>query len=147
MEIEEYQNIVENIDKVLAKRCYAAFIDYLIFFTYFYAYAYYFGEVYGPLSFQINGFGNLFMILCIWFLIFPFMEGNFGYTLGKGLFDLKVVYEDKEEFHWLCSLKRHLLDVVDFPFFGLIGILMIRFGPDHKRVGDYWGKTTVALVK
>ena len=130
-------------DKLLAFRCYAAFLDYFVFFSLFYGYLYLFGEVRSNGQLEVHGIHHLFIIFILWVILFPYMESMFGYTLGKGLFDLKVVYEDKKEFPFLCSLKRHILDIVDFPFCGAIGIILIKFAPDHKRVGDCWGKTTV----
>ena len=145
MEYEEYVKQNESIDRVLMRRCYAALIDYIIFYALFFAYAYLFGEVYSYNSFVVNGFGNLFMVFCIWLFIFPFMESVIGFTLGKGFFDLKVVYQDKKDFHFVSSLKRHLLDTIDFLFVGAIAIALVKFTAEHRRLGDLWGNTTVVI--
>jgi len=145
MENQTNKDDYQKNDKLLAFRCYAALLDYIVYFTLFYGYLYLFGHVESGGRLEVNGIGHLFILFSIWMIVFPYMESKFGYTLGKGLFDLKVVYEDKKEYPFMCSLKRHVLDIIDFPFFGAIGILLIKFGPEHKRVGDYWGKTTVVF--
>jgi hypothetical protein len=34
------------------------------------------------------------------------------------------------------AFKRHLLDPVDFAFFGLVAIILVKTRDDHKRLGD-----------
>jgi len=81
----------------------------------------------------------------LWFIYFPVVEGIFGYTLFKGLFDLKVVPDRRRDSHFAVSLKRHLLDPVDFAFFGLVGIILVKSRDDHKRLGDMVAYSHVAL--
>jgi uncharacterized RDD family membrane protein YckC len=143
VEYQEYVEQTESIDKLLARRCYAAIVDYALFFAVFYIDLRLFGEYQPDGSLMVHGSGHLFAMLCVWMLFFPSMESKFGFTLGKGLFDLKVEYQDKKAFRFPSSLKRHLLDIIDFQFFGLIAILMVKFTHEHKRMGDRWGDTTV----
>jgi uncharacterized RDD family membrane protein YckC len=79
----------------------------------------------------------------IWLIYFPFIESRLGYTLGKGLFDIKVVRERKSDSPFFVSLKRHLLDPVDFFFFGFVAVLLVKFTMKHKRLGEFWAHSLV----
>jgi predicted RNA-binding Zn-ribbon protein involved in translation (DUF1610 family) len=41
------------------------------------------------------------------------------------------------------AFKRHLLDFLDYSFFGLVAVVTIKNTPDHQRIGDLWAKTIV----
>jgi uncharacterized RDD family membrane protein YckC len=148
MDYQEYLDKYVSYDRILARRCWAALIDYVVYFLLLILYAYFFGDVQewgfkdnGGFSFRVNP--GFFPTVILWFLYFPAIESIFGYTLGKGALDLKVIFQDKKEFPFVVSLKRHLLDPIDFAFFGLVGILFIKFSEEHKRLGDFWAKSLV----
>ena len=148
MDYQEYLDKYVSYDRILARRIWAAMIDYLVYFLLLILYSYFFGEVQewgfkenGGFAFKVNP-GFLPTIL-LWFLYFPIVESLLGYTLGKGILDLRVVPKDRNDFSFIISLKRHLLDPIDFAFFGLVGILLIKFSKEHKRLGDFWAKSLV----
>ena len=150
MDFQEYLEKYVSYDRILARRCWAAVIDYLVYFIILMLYGYFFGDVQdwgfkesGGFAFRVNP--GFFPTIILWFLYFPTVESILGYTFGKGLFDLKVIPEDKKEFLFVVSFKRHLLDPIDFAFFGLIGILFVKFGKEHKRIGDHFAKSLVIL--
>lgn len=150
MDYQEYLDTYVAYDKILAKRCWAAILDYLFYFIILMLYGYFLGEVHewgfkeeGGFAFNVDA--GFFATVFIWFLYFPVIESSLGYTLGKGLLDLKVVPEDKKEFPFIVSLKRHLLDPIDFAFFGIVAVLLVKYNKRHKRLGDYWAKSNVIV--
>ena len=48
---------------------------------------------------------------------------------------------------FLESFKRHLLDPIDFCFFGIVAIITIKNTVKNQRVGDLWAKTIVVSSK
>ena len=150
MEYQDYLDKYVSYDKILVKRCWAAIIDYLVFYIIVILYGYFFGTInewyYNPpFDFTFNVDTGLGTII-IWFLYFPIIEAMLGYTIGKGLFDLKVVQENKKDFLFSVTLRRHLLDFIDlFLFFGLVGIIMVKYTEEHKRIGDYFANSRVVL--
>jgi uncharacterized RDD family membrane protein YckC len=71
-------------------------------------------------------------------------EWLFSVTLGKLLFDLRVVRLDGKKITLSQSIKRNLLRLIDaFPFY-LVGFLTAKLTPLHQRLGDLWAKTLVA---
>ncbi len=142
MNYQEYLEQTQSIDKVLSRRCYAAFIDYFIFLVVFHSYANIWGMVLPNGIPKIQGSIHYLAVFIIWVFIFPFMEMKFGFTLGKSLFHLKVVYNRNNRF--ISSLLRHCSDLIDlFLFFGIVAIVMVKYTAQHKRIGDYLGNTTV----
>ena len=149
MNYKTYYKKYLSLDPTLARRCWAALLDYFAFCAAFMIYTY--GtrnlvEIFmglQSLNFQINA--SPFILILLWVIYFPAAESMFDATLGKAAFNLKVVYEARTSFHFVSSLKRHILDVIDFPFFGLVGILTAKLSKEHKRVGDFLGHTTVII--
>jgi len=151
MDYQEYLDQYIAYDPILARRCFAAAIDYFIYFIIYILYTYFFGEMKqwgienGVFSYRFNiGF---FSLIIIWFLYFPFIESIYGYTLGKGLFDLKVVKENSEDSNFYVSFIRHLPDFLDFFLFGLIAVILVKYTKKHKRIGDLLADTIVVLDK
>jgi uncharacterized RDD family membrane protein YckC len=91
--------------------------------------------------------GYIYFAVFLWLLYFPLMEFIFGMTLGKWLFDIKVINKDGSDTLLNQTLKRHLLDIVDFSFFGLTAILIIKFTHQPQRLGDMWAGTLVIKQK
>ena len=87
----------------------------------------------------------LFAGWCCWF---PVLEAVFGFTLGKGLFDLRVVTPHGLRADIVQCFQRRLLDPVDFvcclPIPGLLAVLLT---PSGQRLGDLWAKTVVVYEK
>lgn len=148
MENPEYIDKYNSYDRILARRGWAAIIDYLVFSIIILLYGYFFGEIQewgfkenGGFALRVNP--GFFTTIILWVLYFPTIESIFGYTLGKGALDLKVVCQDRKDFPFVVSLKRLLLDPIDFAFFGLVGAITIRTSKEHKRLGDFWAKSVV----
>lgn len=80
--------------------------------------------------------------LFAYFMYYAVMESRLGYTLGKGLFNLEVVDEHDRTPTFEQTLKRHLLDVIEFQFFGLPAFVAVRL-TGGARLGDLWARTRV----
>lgn len=148
MDSQKYIDKNSSYDRILARRGWAAIIDYLVFFIIIILYGYVLGDIQewgfnenGSFAFRVNP--GFFPTVILWIIYFPTIESIFGYTLGKGALDLKVICQDRKDFPFVVSLKRHLLDPIDFAFFGLVGAMIIRTSMEHKRLGDFWAKSLV----
>ena len=147
MNTEEHINTHAAYGPILLCRCFAATLDYVVFVMLCVAYSRFFGGT-GELG---VGDGGIHMSMhsgpvpyaAIWTLYFPTIESMLGYTLGKNLFRLRVARENTTGQAYFDYLKRHLVDPFDFFLFGLIAILLVAFTREHKRIGDYWGRTRV----
>ena len=83
------------------------------------------------------------LTVLLWVLYMPVCEASFGRTLGKGLFDLKVIKVDGSPLTFIDTLKRHVLDSIELNGNVLVGILVLRFSSTGQRLGDMWGRTRV----
>ena len=143
MDYEEYV----RYEPLLARRASAAMLDYVLYFAMCFGYLHLAGEETSPGVYEANGPHHMLLLWLLWFLYFPVMEGVFGYTLCKGLFDLKLVPERKKDSRFAVAFKRHLLDCVDFAFFGAVGVILVKTRDDHKRLGDMVAYSKIVLDK
>jgi uncharacterized RDD family membrane protein YckC len=134
-------------EPILARRVIAAFLDYALFFGIVFVYMIFFGSPNEEGALEVKGFRHIFALFAIWALYFPVIEGTFGFTAFKGLLDLRVVKERRKEFGVAVSFRRHLLDFIDFFFFGIVAILLVKVTDDHKRLGDRFAHSHVILDK
>ena len=129
----------------LVRRALAFVVDYGIFLAANYQYGKYFGEPhpFNPDLYRIP-VSHAFVLFAAWCAWFPIMEAVFGFTLGKGLFDLKVVTSRGLKADALQVIQRRLLDPIDFACCMFVpGILTVILTPYGQRLGDLWGKTIV----
>lgn len=91
------------------------------------------------LRFRLAGITAVVMLL-IWFLQFPLMEGTTGQTVGKKLFGLRVEKKDLSPMSVGASFLRQILMAVDFFFIGLIAASTNK---DKQRLGGLAAKTIV----
>jgi uncharacterized RDD family membrane protein YckC len=84
----------------------------------------------------------LFAIQWGYFFLFEWLSG--GKTPGKMIIGIRVVKEDGGKASILSILIRNLLRIIDMlPFYYLIGMLMVFFHKNHKRLGDLVAGTIV----
>lgn len=132
----------------LRKRIFAGLIDYLLLFGMAIVMFIYFGEQTSN-GYELKGF-PAFITSLIWGAYLIGFELKFGGTLGNLVFDLQVVSIRDNTTTSLTfgqSFKRHLLDILDLWFFGLLGILLIKNTKYNQRLGDIWAKTIVLDTK
>lgn len=128
----------------LRKRIFAGLIDYSLMFGMSVVMFIYFGEETST-GYKLEGFPALTTSL-IWCFYMIGFELKFGGTLGNLVFDLQVVSIRDNSTSSLTfgqSFKRHLVDLLDIWFFGLLGILLIKNTKYNQRLGDLWAKTIV----
>ena len=128
----------------LGKRITAGIVDYLIIFAYFGLMLYLFGQPNENKELSVDGLPG-FSIMIFWFLMTIGMEQLIGATIGNKLQDLKPISKlnPDTKISFSQSLKRHLLALIDFQIFGLIGILTIKKTERNQRLGDLWADTIV----
>jgi len=85
-------------------------------------------------------------IIVVWFIYFPIIESLRGQTLGKLILGLQVVTKSGNQISFGQAFKRHLVDMIDFFFFGIVAFIAIKNTPDHQRLGDLLAKTIVIDV-
>ena len=132
--------------KILIKRILATTLDYVIFFTISFYYLIYFGEKQIDDSYSDSGF-KVLPILIFWILYFIVLESILKATLGHYLLNLKVIQIDNKEIEIKHSFKRHILDFVDFSFFGLPAYFNIKNSEKGQRIGDLFARTTIIESK
>lgn len=134
----------------IKRRFLAALIDYGIIFIVDFLIIFAFGK---PLNddagtYKLTGFPALIPIL-LWGVMTIGLEYFLGSTLGNGIVGLKPIPQNGtiSKISFNQSLKRHLLDIIDLFFFGLVAYLVIKSNPKHQRLGDIWAKTIVVDSK
>ena len=131
----------------IGKRFVAGLIDYGIINTICFLIIMTFGTPDSEENYHLDGWPVLILIL-IWAFWTIGLEQFFGATLGNSIMNLKAIsskgYKTKLTFEQ--SLKRHLLDIIDMFFFGLIAYLIITKTEKNQRLGDLWAETIVVNV-
>ena len=129
----------------IPRRGIAVFIDYFLFSFFYALFLIKFGEtetVNGRLEYYLD-WPIKAVPFVVWVLTFPVLESFEGKTVGKRIMKLQVVRLDGGTFTLLDSLKRRLLDWIDFAFLGLPSIISSQNSPTRQRFGDRFAKTTV----
>jgi uncharacterized RDD family membrane protein YckC len=130
--------------KIALKRFAAALVDYGVFVLFLFAYVMTLGERQEDGTYAVHGFRHIITIAIVWLIYFPFLESNLGYTLGKGLFGLKVIGPTGKMPTFSQSFRRHIVDFFDFMFFTTIAFISIGDSPEGvRRIGDRWANTNV----
>ena len=132
--------------KILRKRIFAFLLDYLIYFTFCLFYLIYFGDKNDEDAYSVSGFKAM-SIFVFWIIYFIIIESILKATLGHYLLNLKVIQIDNKEIDIKHSFKRHVLDFVDFSFFGLPAYINIKNSERGQRIGDLFAKTTIIESK
>jgi uncharacterized RDD family membrane protein YckC len=130
----------------LTSRFFATFIDYALFFLLFFIFGYLFGEPNNNGVYSLSGLLALVPFI-FWFIYFIVMESVFSATLGHILFNLKVVGDDNGRISFIEVFIRHIIDPMDFCFFGIPAIICITHTPLNQRLGDLVAKTIVIIDK
>ncbi|MHC0445785.1 RDD family protein [Flavobacterium sp. 3-218] len=132
----------------LKKRILAGLIDYSIILGVTLVMFLYFGKK-TETGYELQDFPALLNWL-IWFGYMVGFEVKFGATLGNQVFDLRVISIKDSKTTSLTigqSFLRHLFDILDLWFFGLLGILLIKNTKYNQRLGDLCANTIVVDTK
>jgi uncharacterized RDD family membrane protein YckC len=139
--------LMETHDRAsLKNRIFATLIDYIVIGSFFTFIVYYYGEPNENGGYSLYGAKALIPI-AFWFIYLIVIESNFNATAGHYLLGLKVKRIDNDEIDFIDSLKRHLLDPIDFYFLGIPAIICIKNTALNQRIGDLWAKTIVVNDK
>jgi len=131
---------------LLSRRAIAALLDYGLFALLVFAYVSYFGEV-DDSGVTVVSDRLALPPLILWAFLFPYTESCFSTSLGKRLFGLRIVSNDKRPLTFSRHLKRRLLDPIDlFAAYGLVAVVTIAVTPSRQRLGDLWARTRVVTL-
>ena len=128
------------------KRVGSALIDYILFGLVWASYLRLFGtyheDNFGNWSYTVDGIGSLPLFI-FWLGWFPILESTLGYTIGKGLLDMRVVKDDGKPVSFGKSLLRHFFDAFDIMAFVILVIVPILKPKRFQRIGDLVASTFV----
>lgn len=127
---------------MLKLRALAAAIDFTVFGAVFYSYVHYFGEP-SEDGYAVHGCGHLLVLAIVWFVWLSLPEALWGRTLGKWACDLRAVDLSDQPITLGQAVLRHVFDIVDTSFFGLIGLIAAKTTARSQRVGDLVAHTKV----
>ena len=134
-------------EKFITRRIIAGIIDYSIIFAITSFYIYQFGEINSEGAYSVSGI-KTFPIIIFWLLYICGTELTLDSTLGNYIAGLKPVdLETESKINFKQSFLRHILDIIDMFFFGLVAIIIIKNSSESQRLGDLLAKTKVVKIK
>jgi len=102
------------------------------------------GVFFGGMAVGLPGMLSLFFGMAVAGFYTFLLEGAWdGKTLGKELFDIKVVTEDGGECGYVDSLVRNVLQLVDGFFYYAVGLVLMASSDKRQRLGDRVADTVV----
>lgn len=134
--------IIKTEPKLL-KRTLATIIDYGLYLGFFIWLVVTYGVPNDEGGYSLNNDSKDLWLIVVWFIYFPIVESIRGQTLGKLILGLRVVTKNGNPISFIQAFKRHLVDMFDFFFFGIVAFIAIKNTPDHQRLGDLLAKTIV----
>jgi uncharacterized RDD family membrane protein YckC len=133
---------IKTEPKIL-KRSISFLIDYGLYLIFFVWLVTTFGEPNDEGGYSLNNDPKGWWIFIVWLIYFPIIESINGQTLGKLILGLKVISKSGSRITFWQSFKRHVIDMLDFMFFGLVAFIAIRNTPNNQRLGDLFANTIV----
>lgn len=124
----------------ILRRSLATIIDYGLYLIFFSWLVMTYGRPNDEEGYTLSNDPKGGWIFVVWIIYFPIIESISGQTLGKLLLGLRVVTKNGNPISFVQAFKRHLVDMIDFFFFGIVAIITIKNTPDHQRVGDLWAR-------
>ncbi len=126
----------------LRDRFLATLFDYTVIGCFSLVFIYQYGEINSEGGYMVDGIKS-FIPLIFWFVYLIVIEFAFNASVGHLILGLRVVKIDGSKIKFIDSLKRHLVDFIDFFFFAVPAILLIKNTSLNQRLGDIWAKTIV----
>jgi len=148
--INTTQNV--NLDyKIVSvgERILGFFIDFFLFFLYFYIVQVITSAL--EMAFSDNwtvfGLQQLLLLPVMFYSLYMHILFN-GRTIGKMIVKTRVVKVDGLPVHWSNYLTRWMLRILDvWMFFGNVGLLTCLFSEKRQRIGDMAAGTVVISTK
>lgn len=131
-----------KLEPKLLRRFLATAIDYGLYLAFFIWAVITFGVPNNNGGYSLHGLKGIWLEV-VWFIYFPFIECIRGQTFGKLILGLRVVTKNGKPISLWQAIKRHLVDLLDFSFFGIVAFITIKNTADHQRLGDLLAKTIV----
>jgi uncharacterized RDD family membrane protein YckC len=139
----------------LFKRILAFSIDTLFFCVVFFPITYFYKGTWLMLATDHDWNYGLFIFdpICLVFLIsiflyFIFLEGIYGFTIGKRCVKIKVVNIKGEVIGIKKSILRNIFRMIDgLPALNILGIYLILTSPENTRLGDIIARSRVINIK
>lgn len=136
-----------NSEKFITRRIIAGIIDYAIILSLIYFYVYKFGEIDSGGTYNVSGI-RTFPIFIFWLIYICVIEVTFKSTLGNYIVGLKPIdLQTEKSINFKQSFLRHVVDLVDMMFFGIVAIIVIKNSKESQRLGDLLAKTKVVKIK
>lgn len=130
-------------EKFITRRIIAGLINYTIIFTLTYFYIFLFGEQNSENRYSVNGI-KTFPIFIFWLIYICLIETTLYSTLRNFIVGLKPVdYITGKNITFKQSFLRHIVDLIDMMFFGIIAIIIVKNSNTSQRLGDLLAKTKV----
>ncbi len=134
-------------EKFITRRIIAGLIDYTIIFTLAFFYIYRFGELNSEGAYSVSGI-KTFPIIILWLIYICVIETTLNSTLGNYIVGLQpVVLLTEKNINFKQSFLRHIVDLLDMMFFGIIAIIILKNSKESQRLGDLLAKTKVVKIK
>jgi len=132
---------MKNITANIYKRILAVIIDHLIInIVLLVAYLKFFADSIDQVTIDYNTYLIFSGLTFFYFFIF---ESIFHKTIGKRIFNLKIVSAGGRPLDWTQTLIRNLLRPIDLTGFYLLGFIFIVLTSKSQRLGDLLAKTIV----
>ncbi|SFJ76797.1 RDD family protein [Myroides guanonis] len=136
-----------NSEKFITRRIIAGIIDYTIIFSLTSLYIYIFGESDSEGTYNVSGI-RTFPIFIFWLIYICIVEITLKSTLGNYIVGLKPIdLQTEKSINFKQSFLRHIVDLVDMMFFGIVAIMVIKNSKESQRLGDLLAKTKVVRIK
>ena len=136
-----------DVPKIAQKRhrILAFMIDIIVYSFIGMILGYFFGEpLESEVGFSLKGI-PAFILLGLGVFFWPISEGVWGQTIGKRIFNLRVVSKDESPNTLPKAFVRFFFGFVDYFFF--LGLLVAALNKKNQRIGDWIAGTIVIREK
>ena len=127
----------------LLRRTLATVIDYGLYFAFYIWLIVTYGVPNDEGGYSLRNDTKGLWVIVFWFIYFPIIESFRGQTFGKVILGLRVVTKTGNPISFGQAFQGHVVDMIDFFFFGIVAFITIKNTPDHQRLGDLLAKTIV----
>lgn len=132
---------MKYIQANIYKRALAVIIDHLIInIALIFIYFQFIAQDPDRINLSIEAY---YLFTTINFLYFFLAESVFHQTIGKKIFNIRVISVTDKPVRWTQILIRNLLRPIDFIGFYLLGFIFISLSSKSQRIGDLLAKTMV----
>ncbi|NDW12282.1 RDD family protein [Bacteroides sp. 214] len=135
---------INQVPASIGERIFARIVDYIILFLYVIATFFVLDKLY------IGSYANTNVILTFILIYMPILfysllceVFNNGQSIGKRLFNIRVVKVDGSIPTLSAYLLRWLLYLVDVPLTSGLGVIVVLITKNHQRLGDLAAGTMV----